>query len=90
MSQTYIDETGVVSLAKVVKHTGFVEVGETGHVFRLLELGRVDLLCDADVTLFLLWPGKRKKVDTSEKVYIVPSVSAFCLGDHFKFFFHIN
>lgn len=64
MSRTYVDETGVVSLAKVVKHAGFIEVGETGHVFCLLELGRIYLLGNADVTLFLLWSGRRTKVDT--------------------------
>ena len=67
-------------MAKVVKHAGFIEVGETGHVFCLLELGRIYLLGDADVTLFLLWSGRRKRVDTLEKVLAL-SASALCLGD---------
>lgn len=59
-SLTYIYEAGVVALAKVVQNAGFIEIGQTSHVFDLLKLGRIHLLGCIQVHLnFLIWSVKR-------------------------------
>lgn len=42
--ETYINKAGVVPLAEIVQHGGFVQAGELGHVLHLAELRRVHLL----------------------------------------------
>jgi len=43
-TEPYIDELGVVTLLQVVKDRSIVEIGQIGHVFGFLILGRVHLL----------------------------------------------
>ena len=38
-----VDELGLVTDLQVVEDRGIIEEGQVGHVFALLELGRVDL-----------------------------------------------
>lgn len=43
-TESYVDELGVVTLLQVVEDRSIVEVGQIGHVFGFLILGRVHLL----------------------------------------------
>ena len=45
----YVDEARVVSLAKVLQYAGFVEVGQSCHVFNLVKLRRVHLLSGVQI-----------------------------------------
>ena len=51
---TYVDEAGVVSLAKVVEDTGLIQIRQTCHVLNLLKLWRIHLLRGVQVHLHLL------------------------------------
>lgn len=41
---SYVDQLVNVTLFQIVQDRGIVQVGQVGHVFRLLVLGRVHLL----------------------------------------------
>lgn len=43
-SLPYVDELGVVTLLQVVEDRSIVEIGQIGHVFGFLILGRIHLL----------------------------------------------
>ena len=57
---TYIDETGIITLTKVMENRCLVEVGESSHVFNLLKLWRIHLLGDIEGNLDILMGEKEE------------------------------
>lgn len=64
--QAYVDESREVPLLEVVQHARLVEVGQAGHVFRLLKLRGIHLLSLGDVD------GLRLQTDDREVCCLYP------------------
>ena len=83
--QTYIDEAGVVALAKVVQDAGFIEVGQASHVFDLLKFGWVHLLGCIQVHLdFLILKLKKgmQQQKNEDNLVLPQQVYKLCIKQH--------